>query len=118
MQLFPRSGDAASESTARLLLSRKIFPSEFAFEPIFAPFFVTPRIYHSPSQSLFSHIDFTFSASSAYLRTSASLFRCRAASRKFTSAQWWRNDTMALSPPPRLRQSFQSALNPLQIPLG
>ena len=36
---------------------------------------------------------------------------------KLPMAQWCRKLTMALSPPPKFRQSFQSARKPLQMPL-
>ena len=113
-----RSGDAASDTTAQVLLSMKILPSSFACVPILTPLAVMPRMYHSPSHSSFSHAARTFSASRQYFCASSVRPRNSAASTNARSAQWCRNETMALSPPPRFRQSFQSARRPLQMPVG
>src|ERR1019366_8450845 len=115
---FPRSAEAASDTTAQELLSMKTLPSSFSLLPTFRPLAVIPRRYQSPSHSSRSHASLTLSAIVEYF--SASPFRPRysAASTNARSAQWCMNDTIALSPPPRFRQSFQSARRPLQIPLA
>src|SRR5271169_3307849 len=114
MATLPRSGDAASDTTAQVLLSMKTLPSSFSLLPTFNPFAVMPRKYHSPSQSSRSQASLTPSAIAEYFSASADRPRYPAASTNARSAQWSMNDTMALSPPPRFRQSFQSALSPLQ----
>src|SRR5664279_2157868 len=67
---FPRSGEAASETTAQVLLSMKTLPSSFSLLPTFRPFAVMPRRYHSPSHSSRSHDSRTLSAMSEYFLTS------------------------------------------------
>ena len=83
----PRSGDAASETTAQVLLSMKILPSSFSREPILTPLAVMPRMYHSPSHS-------------SLLAGGAHLFRQRA----YTSARLRPAQVFAL-----LRQTRASA---------
>ena len=56
---------AASDTTAHVLLSRKILPSSLSCVPILTPFAVMPRMYHSPSHSSLSQAARTFSASTA-----------------------------------------------------
>src|SRR5450631_1684840 len=117
MANFPRSEEAASDTTAQVLLSMKTLPSSFPLLPTFRPFAVMPRRYHSPSQSSRSHTFLTLSAIAEYFSASPVRPRNCAASTNARSAQWCMNDTIALSPPPRFRQSFQSARSPLQIPV-
>ena len=76
-----------------------------------------PRMYHLPSQRTDSLTFLTCSAILAYSAASFVSPSCPARAIKFRSAQWCRKLTMALSPPPRFRQSFQSARRPLQMPL-
>src|ERR1700733_6062961 len=114
MQAIARFGEATSDNTAQLLLSRKILPSSHSSDPTFNPFAVNPRRYHAPSHSSRSHAAFTLSASALYFATSASRPRNSAASKNALIAQWCMNETIALSPPPRFRQSFQSARSPRQ----
>src|ERR1017187_863846 len=80
MANFPRSGDAASDTTAQVLLSMKTLPSSFSLLPTFKPFAVIPRRYHSPSHSSRSHASLALSAIAQYFSTSAARPRYSAAS--------------------------------------
>lgn len=103
--------------TAQVLDSMCTRPSRSLLVPIFRPSAVMPRIYHAPSHSSRLQTSRTRAAMASYFAASSSRPAARAASTKWPMAQTCRKLTIALSPPPRLRQSFQSARSPLATPL-
>ena len=116
MQESPCSRVAVPLTTAQVLLSICTLPSRASRDPMARPSAVKPRRNHSPSHSSFRQVSSMASFSFAYFSVSSARPSARAASRKWFVAQTSRKATIALSPPPRFRQSFQSARRPFVTP--
>ena len=94
---------------------RDFDPAWFGPQPE-KPAFKSPTVIPTPDKDTIVHGLADACADDALWLVAAVAEYVRAASTKCPSAHTWRKDTMALSPPPRFRQSFQSARRPLQTP--